>query len=215
MTAPRRDRGLLVAQSLAIGLVAAVGFWQFAQAGFDWRAVLSMTSPWAFFLAMATLPVFGFPISACYIYAGLAFSPLVASVACWAALLVNLSASYFLARGVFNRPVTRFLAARGWSIPAMSEDNHFRFAFLLRTIPGPPFFFQNLLLSLAGIPFWTYLWVSLLTQGSIAVAVVLGSRHLSEDPWGTRGLVVISIVVVMFLALSIHKALRRRRKQAS
>jgi uncharacterized membrane protein YdjX (TVP38/TMEM64 family) len=210
MSETRNDHWLRTVQFSAIGVMFVIGFWQFYRVGFDWRAVLDMTSPWAFFLAMASLPVFGFPISACYIYAGLAFEPLEASIACLAALCVNMSVSYALTHSVFKMPISRFLEKRGWPIPKLTEDNQFRFTFLMRTVPGPPFFFQNLTLSLAGIPFWTYLWISLLTQGSIAIGVILCSRYLSQDPLGMGGITVIVILSALLIAKSI-RAIRKRR----
>lgn len=202
-------------QIATVSLVFALGFWQFAQAGFDWRAVLDSTNLWAFFFAMATLPVFGFPISACYIYAGLAFPPLEAALVCWAALAVNMSVSYALTNNVFKGPLTRILEKRGWGIPKMTGENQFRLTFLMRTMPGPPFFFQNLILTLAGIPFWSYLWISLLAQGGIALGVILCSRYLSEDPWGQGGLTVIVILTALLIAKSVRSYRARRRLKAT
>ncbi|MDQ8186357.1 VTT domain-containing protein [Pelagicoccus sp. SDUM812002] len=202
-------------QIAVVGLVFAIGFWQFARVGFDWRAVLEASSLWMFFVAMATLPVFGFPISACYIYAGVAFEPLEASLACIGALAVNMSVSYALTHSVFKKPITAFLAKRTWSIPEMSDYSQFRFTFLVRTVPGPPFFFQNLILGLAGIPFWTYLWISLLGQGGIAIGVIICSRYLSHDPWSKGGITVMVILVALFVAKSVRAIRQRREKRRS
>jgi uncharacterized membrane protein YdjX (TVP38/TMEM64 family) len=202
-----RSGALLIVKTLGITLVLGLGIWQFARAGFNWREVLVMTDPLLFFFAMASLPVLGFPISACYIYAGLAFMPLQASVVCIGALSVNMSVSYALTHSVFKQPILRFLESRGWSIPKLSKENQFRFTFLMRTVPGPPFFFQNLLLSLAGIPFLTYLWVSLLTQGGIAVAVIFCSRSLSNGHL-ERGEVIALVVIGAFIAAKGLRSLR-------
>lgn len=201
-------------QLTAVGVVFAVGFWQFAAVGFDWRAALDSTSIGTFFVAMATLPVFGFPISACYIYAGMAFEPLEAVLACWGALAINMSASYALTHSVFKKPIQAFLEKRTWTIPEMSEYSQFRFTFLVRTVPGPPFFFQNLILGVAGIPFWSYLWVSLLTQGGIALGVVVCSRYLSEDPWSQGGITVMAILAALLVAKSVRAIRAKRRKKA-
>jgi len=200
-------------QLAVIGVVFATGFWQFASVGFDWREVLEKTSLGGFLIAMSTLPVFGFPISACYIYAGLAFSPLHASGVCIAALAINMSVSYALTHSVLKAPIVRFLQKRKWSIPEMDDYNQFRFTFLVRTVPGPPFFVQNLALGLAGIPFWTYLWVSLLAQGGIAIGVILCSRYLSEDPWGKGGLTVIAILTALLIAKGIRWVRARSEKR--
>jgi uncharacterized membrane protein YdjX (TVP38/TMEM64 family) len=208
--ATRQDYWLKVVQGLAILVVFGVGYWQLARVGFDWRAVLEDANLWVFFLAMASLPVFGFPISACYIYAGLAFEPVEASLTCLGALLVNMSVSYVLTQTVLKTPILGFIERRGWSLPKLTEENEFRFIFLVRTIPGPPFFFQNLALGLAGVSFWTYLWVSMLGQGSIAVGVIFCTRYLSQDPLSTGGISGIAILIVLIIAKSI-RAIKRKR----
>ncbi len=206
--ASRRWKGL---QLLVVALVFGIGFWQFARVGFDWRAVLEMTSVWTFFVAMATLPVFGFPISACYIYAGIAFDPVEASLACIGALAVNMSVSYALMHSVFKKPIVALLERMAWKIPEMSDYSQFRFTFLVRTVPGPPFFFQNLILALAGIPFWSYLWISLLAQGGIAIGVIVCSRYLSQDPWSKGGITVMAILAALLIAKSVRSFRERRR----
>lgn len=202
-------------QIVVVGLVFVLGFWQFAQAGFDWRTVLDEADPWVFFFAMATLPVFGFPISACYIYAGVAFDPWTGVAACLGALIINMSASFALTHSFFKGPLERFLERRRWRLPKLEGDNVFRFAFLVRTVPGPPFFFQNLALGLAGIRFWTYLWISLLAQGSIAVGVIYCSHALSRDPSSAGGLVALLVVGVLLIFKAAKWVLGRRRRQVA
>lgn len=192
-----------------IALVAAVGFWQLHAVDYNWRQALDGSNPWVFFLAMATLPVFGFPISVCYIFAGVSFEPAVAISACLGALAINLSVGYLFANSVFKGPVEAFLACQKWSLPQLSGQNQFRFAFILRTVPGPPFFVQNLALTLAGIPYWTYLWVSLLTQGSIAIAVILCSRNLSQDPQSRTSIIILVLIGLLILG-KIANAIRAK-----
>lgn len=205
------------AQIAIVSGMAALAVWQLARVGFDWRMALEGASPWTFFLAMATLPVFGFPISACYLYAGLAFEPVPAIAACLGGLCVNLSASYALTRGVFRRPIERLIARRGWKLPALREENQFRWVFALRTIPGPPFFFQNLAISLVGVPFGLYLWVSLLGQGAIAVGMVLGARAVSTDPGGLATWSLVCIAAALVTAKLVRQLLasKARRKAAA
>lgn len=208
-----QDFCLKAIQCAAIAIVFTIGLWQLARVGFDWRAVLDTSNVWVFFTAMASLPVFGFPISACYLYAGLAFEPLDAALVCIGALLVNMSVSYALTHSVFKKPLMRFMVKRGWSLPRLTGEHQFRFTFLVRTIPGPPFFFQNLALGLAGIPFWTYLWISLLAQGSIAIGVILCSRYLSQDPFSKGGITVIVILVALLIAKSFRSFRHRGKKE--
>jgi uncharacterized membrane protein YdjX (TVP38/TMEM64 family) len=121
-----------------------------------------------------------------------------------------MSVSYALTHSVFKKPIIAFLDKRTWTIPEMSDTSQFRFTFLLRTVPGPPFFFQNLILGLAGIPFLTYLWISLLAQGGIAIGVIVCTRYLSQDPWSMGGITVMAILVALVVAKSV-RAIRQRR----
>ena len=205
------DTHLKILKFATILLVAAVGFWQFHSVGYDWRQALEANNPWVFFLAMATLPALGFPISVCYIYAGISFEPTVAITACIAALTINLSSGYLITHSIFKKPIEAFLARKNWTVPKLSGQNQLRFAFLMRTVPGPPFFIQNLLLTLAGIPFWTYLWLSLATQGTIAVIVILFSRNLSQDPQSPTSIIIISMIILLFVAKG-AQTLRKRFK---
>jgi uncharacterized membrane protein YdjX (TVP38/TMEM64 family) len=215
MSEARHDFWIRVIPPAAIVIVFGIGFWQLARVGFDWRAVLDTSSLWIFFLAMASLPVFGFPISACYIYAGVAFEPLEASLVCIGALLVNMSVSYALAHSVLKKPIVRLLEKRSWTLPTLTDENQFRFTFLVRTIPGPPFFFQNLALGIAGIPFWTYLWISLLAQGGIAVGVIFCSRYLSQDPFSKVGITIFVILAALFIGKTVRSLTKRREKSQS
>ncbi len=207
-------RAPTIAAGLAALALGGLGFWLFARAGYDWRAVLDGTDPWTFFGLMATLPVVGFPISACYIYAGLAFDWPTAAAVCWGGLAVNMTGSYLLMRTVFRGPLLRLFARRGWQVPKLEGDRLFRFVFLVRTVPGPPFFFQNLALSVAGIPFWTYLWMSLLTQGSIALGVIYCSGVLSRDPSSVGGIVALLLIGLLLVAKTVRWAARRRRQRS-
>lgn len=206
---PRRLRAL---QFMVLGALLLIAFWQFARAGFDWRAALQGNDPGVFFFAMATLPVFGFPISVCYVYAGMAFDAGTAIAACIGGLAINMSASYALTRSFLKEPISCLLQKRGWRIPRLTEENAFRFAFLIRTVPGPPFFFQNLALGLSGMPFWSYLGISLLTQGSIAAGVIYCTSVLSKDPKSVGGYVAIAVILLLLILKSIRFLMKRRRQ---
>lgn len=203
-------RGRIAAATIALA-IGGVGFWLFSRAGYDWRVVLDGTSPWTFFGLMATLPMAGFPISVCYIYAGLAFDAPTAALACIGALAINMTGSYLLMRTVFREPIMRLLARRGWRIPELKGYSIFRFVFIVRTVPGPPFFFQNLALSVAGVPFWSYLWISLLAQGGIALGVIYCSGVLSRDPSSAGGIVALVILGILVVAKTVRWLVKRRK----
>jgi len=151
-----------------------------------WAERLSELHPVLFLLAMSLLPVAGFPISAFYFYAGVAYGWSTGIPLCLAALAVNMTLSYLVAKTLLREPLVELLRRRGHQLPQVrTSTNQFRTTFLIRTVPGPPFPVQNYLLALAGIPFAIYLPVSLAAQGVIGSVVVVSSGLLTIhlEPW--------------------------------
>ncbi|MFA5265653.1 MAG: VTT domain-containing protein [Opitutaceae bacterium] len=154
-------------------------------AGFHVRETvgcLRNAGPWAFFAAMALLPAIGFPLAVFMFAAGPAFAEslglgqvlLLAS----AAIATNVALAYWLARYALRPFVIRLLAYLGYPIPALSTRHHLSVAFLVRVTPGPPFFLQNCLLGLAGIPFLTYMFASWSVASAYAAAAIIGGDAL-------------------------------------
>lgn len=196
-------------------LLLGMGIYAFYRLDFDVAALFAHSQnvpAWVFVLAMSFLPVAGFPIAAFYLFAGFAFDFWSGWAYCFIGLAVNMSLSYWVARHLLHRPLTVLLNRRGYALPKLSEVNQFRFVFLLRTIPGPPFPLQNYLLSLIGIPFSLYLSVSLLTQGTIAAGMVACGGLLPEKL--TLGHLWVGLGILMILVLGkLLLWLRARRRK--
>ncbi len=206
-------------QWLRLGLFAlllGLGLYVFYRLDFDVTALFAKSKEvkgWMFVLAMSLLPVVGFPIAAFYLFAGVAFGFWEAWLYCLLALTINMSLSYLVARYLLHGPLTSFLSKRGYSLPELSEVNQFRFVFILRTVPGPPFPVQNYLLSLIGIKFPLYLTVSVLTQGAIAAGMVACGGML-PDEFKLGHLWVALGIVSILLGGRLVLWLRRRRREA-
>ncbi|MEO7598098.1 MAG: VTT domain-containing protein, partial [Opitutus sp.] len=76
------------------------------------------------------------------------------------ALTVNLIITYALARRALKPLLERLMKRMGYSLPNMEEGDLTDLTIVLRVTPGTPFFIQNYLLGLAGVPFGKYLLVS-------------------------------------------------------
>lgn len=171
----------------ALLLVSGVGLLLWAGADWElWAENLTHLHPLAFLAAMSLLPVVGFPISAFYFFAGVVYGWALGIPLCLGALAINMSLSYVFTRTLLRAPLLELVRRRGLELPRVKTATYqFRMTFLIRTVPGPPFPFQNYLLALAGIPFRIYLPISLAAQGVIGSVVIVTSSLLTLhlEPW--------------------------------
>ena len=127
-------------------------------------AVIGDAGPWVFFTGVALLPACGFPLMAFTLTAGPAFGAQLGLggvlAAYGAAVGINLTLTYWLARYALRPWVERLVARAGYKIPHIEEKEHLEVTLLFRITPGPPFFLQSYLLGLGRVAFLTYLWVS-------------------------------------------------------
>lgn len=183
--------------------------------GADWKLWverLTELHPLLFLAAIGLLPVAGFPISAFYFYAGVAYGWQTGILLCLSGLAINMTLSYFVALTLLRSPLRELARRRGYELPQLNTAaGQFRATFLIRTVPGPPFPVQNYLLALAGIPFSIYLPVSLATQGTIGGLLVFSSGLLARhvEPW-----VLIAGAIVFFIAAgALGSAFFKRREK--
>ena len=133
--------------------------------------------PVAFFCAMAILPGFGVPVMPFHLAAGPVFGerlgmPWVVALAL-AAVTVNFIVTYALARRALRPLLERLMTRMGYRLPEMEEGDLTDLAIILRVTPGTPFFVQNYLLGLAGVPFGKYVLVSCIVTWIYTTAFVL------------------------------------------
>jgi uncharacterized membrane protein YdjX (TVP38/TMEM64 family) len=169
--------------------------------------------PFPFFAAMALLPAAGFPIMVFSLSAGVFMVPQIGLG--WAiagvvlSLGVNISLTYWLARYALRPLLEGLVRKLGYGLPQVAKENHMSLTLLCRITPGPPFFVQNYLLGLAGIPFWTYLWVSWLIAATYSVAMVVFGDSLMQ---GSGKVVFFAVSIFVAITVAI-KWVRRRYAQ--
>ncbi len=181
-------------------LMMGAGLFLFYRMDFDVNRVFESRhylSGWTFVAAMSLLPVLGFPIAAFYLFAGVAFGFWEGWLYCLVSLAINMSLSYVVARYCLREALSQLLRRGGYTLPNLSEVNEFRFTFILRSVPGPPFPVQNYLLSLLGIRFPIYISISLLAQGAIAAGMVACGGALPESI--TMGHVLVGMALLSVL----------------
>lgn len=212
--------GLLVKLGLALAVLITLGV--LLLRGVDVRAAdvrgaidagfvqIRAAGPWAFFGAMALLPVAGFPLSPFYLAAGEAFAarltmPGVLALA-FVANAVQFALSFWVAHRALRPLITRLLARTRYQVPQVSPENELSVALLLRVTPGPPMFLQNYLLGLSGIRFRTYMLASLAVQGVLGSATIIFGQALLS---GRGGLAVLGFFVLV-AAFALVRLFRQR-----
>ena len=157
-------------------------------------AWLEETNPVFVLLAIAVLPLIGFPISPLLILAGMAYGGTVGMLVGSAGVALNNTLGYWIA-ALFRRPVRRWLQQRGVKVPEVEPRDYIKIILLFRLTPGLPASVQNYVLGLARIPFWLFFWLSLIPQLVIVAGFVLTGGALFEGQWGVI-LLAVSLLVV-------------------
>jgi uncharacterized membrane protein YdjX (TVP38/TMEM64 family) len=169
--------------------------------------------PFPFFAAMSLLPAAGFPIMVFSLSAGVLFVPQIglgwAIAGVLLSLGINISLTYWLARYALRPLLERVVRRLGYGLPQVAPEDHLSLTLLCRITPGPPFFVQNYLLGLAGVPFWTYLWVSWAISATYSVAMVVFGDSLMQ---GSGKVVFFAVSIFIAIAVGI-KWVRRRYTQ--
>lgn len=215
VTSPTPKKSLL----LKLGILALVGagIVLLLLRGVNVRQLLDQALAWirsvgpgAFFVGMAVLPSFGFPLLAFTLSAGPVFSaqlgmPLVIMLVTLS-ITVNLALTYWLARYAFRPTLEALIRRLGYQLPQVAVQDRLSLTVLVRVTPGPPFFLQSYLLGLAEVPLRTYMIVSCLITIPQAIAVILFGDSLVKGK-GKVAFVAFSLIV----ALSVLVQWVRRR----
>ena len=215
---PKQSRLCQLALLALLALVVMAGLrWRAEVSGWivSTMAVVRSAGPVTFFVAMALLPVVGFPLFPFNLAAGPAFSEQLGLGAVVAlasvAIAVNVSLTYWLARWALRPPLAWLVQRLGYRLPEIAPGNHFALAVLVRVTPGPPFFFQSCLLGLAAIPFGLYLVVSWFVATAYSAGVILFGDALMQGRVKTA---LIALGLLGALAIGIKLLRQRLAKKA-
>jgi len=176
----------------------------FAWLAHVWSAFLALVgnaNPVLLFLAVAFLPLLGFPASPLLIAIGIRLGTATGMVFVGAAYLINFSAGYWLARSWFRAPLGRWLERRGQSIPKVAAADETQFILLLRITPGTPLFMQTYALGFAQVNFIRYLILSMLIQMFYVFAFLSFGQSLNHNAtWH----IILTVALLIGLALAVN-----------
>jgi uncharacterized membrane protein YdjX (TVP38/TMEM64 family) len=163
-------------------------------------------SPAWLFLAVAFLPLIGFPASFLLVAIGIRMGIAPGMALVGAAYLINFSAGYWMARSWFRVPLGRWLERRGQRIPQVLPGEETQFILLIRITPGPPLFMQTYLLGFAQVNFLRYLVLSMLVQTFYVYAFLSFGQSLNHNAvWHA----ILAVALLIGLGLLVN-LLRRR-----
>jgi len=221
-TQPRPNRALLLKLAI-VGVVLLVAAGLLIR-GLDFRALLEQgldiirgAGPVAFFTAMVLLPACGVPMLIFSLPVVSLFAERIGLVPVLllsvAAMTANLVLTYFLARR-WLRPLLAWLVQRlGYRMPQVEEGDATSLIVILRVTPGIPFFMQNYLAGLAGVPFGKYLLISCLLTWPMNVGIMLFGDALLH---GKGKVALVSFSLLLAVTAATHLVRRHYgRKRAS
>ncbi len=162
------------------------------------------------FVVMTVLPMFGFPVSVLHVAAGVRFGTGFGLMLTTISILIQLLASYALVKaapGFFARKMEPWRKR----LPEAAHTPLTQFTMLL---PGAPYFVQNYILPLVGVPLGTYLlWSFPLHVVRSIVGVVFGHESADLTPAKMAWFGVYSIAIALTCAWSFRRLRRKMKDQ--
>ena len=195
---------------LALGVLALVGL------GLVWgridvhalHAQAARLNGVAVFIAVTLLPMVGFPVSVLHVVTGVRFGTGVGLAITAVSILIQLLASYALVK-VAPDFFGRLVEPLRKRLPAAAHTPLTQFTMLL---PGAPYFAQNYVLPLVGVPLGTYLlWSYPLHVVRSVVGVIFGHESDNLTPGKIAGFALYSIVIGLTCAWSFRRLLRQMK----
>jgi uncharacterized membrane protein YdjX (TVP38/TMEM64 family) len=207
VAAPKKKLPVAKVAAAALVLVAATAA---LLVGFDVRGAIEQgmdvirgAGPVTFFTAMALLPALAVPASVFTFTAGPVFGERLGMPAVLAlslgAFTINLVLTYALARRALRPFLEKWIARLGYRVPQVDEGDLTDLAIVVRVTPGIPFFVQNYLLGIAGVPFGRYLLVSCTVVWLYTTGFVLFGDALLNGK-GKMAMLAASVLVVAVVA---------------
>ena len=154
------------------------------------------------FLCICILPGFVLPVAPLLTLAGLWGEEHGAWIACfWCSLSlsVNMSWTYWIARGPARAIISKVLTRSRFQLPNSPPKDLLEWSIILRLTPGVPFIFSNYALGMFKMPFKQYLLISIPVLTVTACGYVLAFAGFFGGEWkyivSGLSLLIVSVVV--------------------
>lgn len=218
MKSKKQEKRRLVAIALATGsvllLAAGIGLHLFRDLIFPLpplsevregiHAFLNAVPGPLYFLAFATLPAVGMPLTFFWLTAipvlG-GWHPVVGIVLAWTAMALNIVLSRVIAGSLFRPVIERLIRNRHLDIPKVRPEGEWQMVLAVRLSPVP-FILQNYLLALGRSRWRHYLGLSVLVQAMIGLGVMLVGESILK---GGLGYILLAVCLVLVLNLVLQR----------
>lgn len=158
------------------------------------------------FLALTVLPLVGFPVSVLHAVAGAKFGLGLGLALVGLSIALQLFASYAIVRAAPDFFARRF----DWLRQRLPPATHRSLTLFTMVLPGAPYFAQNYVLAVVGVPFRIFFYYSFpIHFGRSVIGVIFGEWSDDLTPGRIAVFVIYSIVVTVVCGL----AFRRLRAQ--
>ena len=181
-----------------------------------------LTNGFWLFCSIAILPALVLPVAPLLTLAGIwggQHGPWLACLYTVAALLINVSWTYWFASKPGRSVIKTMLSKTKYKLPEKEPENLTQWAIILRLTPGMPFIFSNYILGFLKMPFPSYLLVSAPILSVTACGYVLifagvfGGEKIEESA-ARWGYVYGGIALVLVMTL-IGRIIMRKKKHAN
>jgi uncharacterized membrane protein YdjX (TVP38/TMEM64 family) len=178
-------------------LIAAFILWQQGQAPIEalYAFLRHDIHPGLYILLMVFLPVFGFPMSPFLVLSGIKFGTAWGLGISLLIMPVHLVMCYLISKTFFRSMILMIMHSRGHNPPGFLTARPGKLMFLFLILPGPPYVMKNYILALTGLPFLSYIGLSWVVQGALAMPVVVLGGAASQQRWGLFTAVLILLIL--------------------
>jgi uncharacterized membrane protein YdjX (TVP38/TMEM64 family) len=164
-----------------------------------------------FFVAMAILPVIGFPVTPFYLLAGATFGIWISLVGTALSQALNLVLAYWLARRYLSGLIKKLVKKAHYKVPTVPPKHFVNFTILVKITPGPPNFLKSFILGLARIPFWIFFIVSWPTTMGYAVGVIIFGDSLMDGDV-SQAILGFSFMIVFLIGVKLAAGYYNKRR---
>lgn len=160
------------------------------------------------FFLMTVLPLAGFPVSVCHAVAGVRYGLGLGFVLVGASILLQMLASYALVKAapqLFARRMEPFRKR-------LPRAAHAPLTVFTMVLPGVPYFAQNYVLPLVGVPLSTYLlWGLPIHIAKSIVGIVFGDMSADLTPARIAGFAAYAVFITVACAWAFRRLQARIR----